>query len=397
MGHQDDQTPDTGLPPTEYYSASAVTAPYMDFQGYHAIPTTTVAQPWGNGYSFSNFSGMLTSPPFGSSYDDFSHIQSFGDVPSSSVHSPVSSATGSIATTQQWGSIAMSPMTAHSPDAFAYVGVEQDFELGYNPSHVYPVQDGQSGGTSRSKRKPEASDVQKHAPPPSKKTKNKGKAADAIEPKPKKKDHKREKELKSGSKSTGKKPSPSSNAVSSLPTPPSPNSPNHSKKLHSSHRRDKGGEDHTPPPSNASDELHDFGDRDEDYDDFDSDGLENPTQRERNRMAATKCRAKTKAAVTQLEIVERDASDRREVLNSEAAALRSEVLFLRNMVLEHHSCRCVDKQNYIRNASELLGRHGEHNPIWGKDGTGGDWAEYHQPDCEYSQVSPDDGHRDRRI
>jgi len=88
-------------------------------------------------------------------------------------------------------------------------------------------------------------------------------------------------------------------------------------------------------------------------------------------------------AITQLETDEREASDLRDALSTEAAALRSEVLVLRNMVLEHHSCRCVDKQNYSRNASELLGRSGGHNPIWGKDGIGGNWAEYHQPDCEY--------------
>jgi hypothetical protein len=78
-------------------------------------------------------------------------------------------------------------------------------------------------------------------------------------------------------------------------------------------------------------------------------------QRARNRVAATKCRAKTKAAIEKLEADERDASSRREALTAYAAILHDEIYRLRHELFRHNNCNCVLIQQYLR---YMAGRHG---------------------------------------
>lgn len=101
------------------------------------------------------------------------------------------------------------------------------------------------------------------------------------------------------------------------------------------------------------------------------------TPRERNRMAATRCRAKTKAVNMQLEEADQTISDRHSSLAAEVAALREQVVGLRTQLLEHGDCDCTPIQQYIQNAAELIGDTGGRHPIWGPDGRGGEWAVYH--------------------
>jgi len=402
MAHQDDQDPGTGLPPAEYYSTAVPAASYLaDDQGYQGT-VLPLSHAWGDGYHpGAEYLDPHGAPDFGS-YDDYSYNAPLDNGPATFIPSYASSAAGSSTTALQWGSVSMSPLTLQSPESVAFT---------YDHLNAPLEPAGQATETPRSKRKP----AQKDTSPPSKNTKKKGKAV-AVESKPKKK---KEAEPKAHSKSKGKKALPSSSSSSthaaaatkaaSIPTPSSLNpsddtivaSSSPANQVSSSHHRKKPTRHHSPPPSEVSYDHGDWEDDGEyDYDDYDDDddddggggggggGTGPPTQRERNRKAATKCRAKTKAAITQLEGEEREASDRRHTLSTEAAALRSEVLFLRDMVLEHHSCGCVDKQNYIRNAAELLGRSGGRNPIWGKDGSGDDWAGgFHLPGCEFVQAS----------
>ncbi|OAA65332.1 bZIP transcription factor, bZIP-1 [Niveomyces insectorum RCEF 264] len=102
-------------------------------------------------------------------------------------------------------------------------------------------------------------------------------------------------------------------------------------------------------------------------------------QRERNRVAATKCRAKTKAAISKLEEDERLVSDRRDTLSAEKSALMGEVLRLRMELLKHSHCQDdANIQNYLRNAARMIGESGGRNPIWGPDGSGTLWPTGHR-------------------
>lgn len=101
-------------------------------------------------------------------------------------------------------------------------------------------------------------------------------------------------------------------------------------------------------------------------------------QRERNRVAATKCRAKTKEAISRLEEHEKAVSDRREYLSAEKAALMNEVLALRLELLRHSKCPAdANIQNYLRNAAIMIGQTGGTHPIWGPDGSGRLWPVGH--------------------
>lgn len=59
---------------------------------------------------------------------------------------------------------------------------------------------------------------------------------------------------------------------------------------------------------------------------------------ERNRLAASKCRQKKKEHTQQLEIRYKEQSEKKELLVSEIARLRSEILSLKNEVLKHAQC-----------------------------------------------------------
>lgn len=94
-------------------------------------------------------------------------------------------------------------------------------------------------------------------------------------------------------------------------------------------------------------------------------------QRERNRMAATKCRAKSKAAISQLEEDERAVTEERNNLFAQKEVLVDEVLNLRMELIRHGHCVGDNNiQNYLQNAARTIGNSGGKNMIWGPDGNG---------------------------
>lgn len=77
-------------------------------------------------------------------------------------------------------------------------------------------------------------------------------------------------------------------------------------------------------------------------------------QKARNRQAATKCRLKTKAAITRLEEEEQAASERHAALADLAAGLKDEVYMLRNQLLLHTNCQCTLIRQYLENTAKAL-------------------------------------------
>ena len=71
----------------------------------------------------------------------------------------------------------------------------------------------------------------------------------------------------------------------------------------------------------------------------------------RNREAATRCRAKRKAAIATLQASEASASRDRELLRQTASALQDEVLALRRLVLDHAGCGVDYIESYIAGAA----------------------------------------------
>ena len=130
---------------------------------------------------------------------------------------------------------------------------------------------------------------------------------------------------------------------------------------------DRAGHRRAPPPTQFEADTPRWDSDDEPY----SDGPSPPlTQRERNRMAATKCRAKTKAATGRLALDQQTMADERDMLIVEADALRREALQLRMLVLQHHGCGCTDMQSYIRNSAHVVGESGGRAIIFGPNGCG---------------------------
>jgi len=80
------------------------------------------------------------------------------------------------------------------------------------------------------------------------------------------------------------------------------------------------------------------------------------SQRARNRVAATKCRAKTKAAINHLEANSKLVSEQREVLSRRVAMLRDEVLALKTELLKHSRFDCILIQQYLSNAAAQIGQ-----------------------------------------
>ncbi|KAK3939118.1 hypothetical protein QBC46DRAFT_438468 [Diplogelasinospora grovesii] len=74
----------------------------------------------------------------------------------------------------------------------------------------------------------------------------------------------------------------------------------------------------------------------------------------RNRVAASRYRAKTQAAFARLEADEREASQRREVLLACATQLRNEVLILKTELLKHAGCECPLIQRYLSRAAQQV-------------------------------------------
>ncbi|KAI0513309.1 hypothetical protein F5B22DRAFT_637244 [Xylaria bambusicola] len=74
-------------------------------------------------------------------------------------------------------------------------------------------------------------------------------------------------------------------------------------------------------------------------------------RRERNRVAARKCRQKAKQNIVGLQRRERDLSQQNTVLLSHVGNLREEILDLKNEILRHSECNSSVIQNYIANAA----------------------------------------------
>lgn len=78
-------------------------------------------------------------------------------------------------------------------------------------------------------------------------------------------------------------------------------------------------------------------------------------QRQRNRLAATKCRAKTKLAVAGLEATERALHAEHVELSRTVMDLRDEVLSLKNQLLLHANCNSEVIQQYLLNSARDIG------------------------------------------
>ncbi|KAH8754869.1 hypothetical protein F5883DRAFT_650346 [Diaporthe sp. PMI_573] len=74
----------------------------------------------------------------------------------------------------------------------------------------------------------------------------------------------------------------------------------------------------------------------------------------RNSMAARKCRAKTKAAVADLEATEKAMCTEHYRLSTTVTGLREEVLMLKNELLKHGNCDCEIIQQYLTNAAKKI-------------------------------------------
>ncbi|KAI8296411.1 bZIP transcription factor [Colletotrichum sp. SAR11_59] len=76
--------------------------------------------------------------------------------------------------------------------------------------------------------------------------------------------------------------------------------------------------------------------------------------RARNRQAAHKYRQKKQSGTEELQARESIASDMNKSLNSEAAFLRSEVLMLKHMILQHSDCGSAYIKKYISSMAQSL-------------------------------------------
>ncbi|KAI1383432.1 uncharacterized protein F4822DRAFT_77537 [Hypoxylon trugodes] len=73
--------------------------------------------------------------------------------------------------------------------------------------------------------------------------------------------------------------------------------------------------------------------------------------RERNRVAAHKCRQKAKQSMSDLQSRERELSQQNRVLQEHAGSLRDEILDLKDEILRHSECNSDIIQNYIAKAA----------------------------------------------
>ncbi|KAI1083122.1 hypothetical protein F5B20DRAFT_447427 [Whalleya microplaca] len=74
--------------------------------------------------------------------------------------------------------------------------------------------------------------------------------------------------------------------------------------------------------------------------------------RERNCIAARKCRTKAKQRMTELQERERKESQRNRLLSDYIETLRGEVVELKNEILRHSQCDSEIIQNYIQRAAQ---------------------------------------------
>ncbi|KAI1859867.1 hypothetical protein JX265_010316 [Neoarthrinium moseri] len=73
--------------------------------------------------------------------------------------------------------------------------------------------------------------------------------------------------------------------------------------------------------------------------------------REKNRMAASRCREKSKKLVDDLKKRERDLTAEKKVLKDCVAGLKDEVLSLKHEILRHGNCNCKYIENYLNTAA----------------------------------------------
>ena len=144
-------------------------------------------------------------------------------------------------------------------------------------------------------------------------------------------------------------PKPSAAAAASIPTPSS-SSPA------PSHAMTEGGPGRSRRRGHGQTEDGFIDDSDDEDGRQPAEASRRLTQRQRDRKAATKCRAKTKAAMDQLAVDEQAMADIREALSAEVTALREQALNLRMLVLQRHSCTCGQMQAYIRNSAGAVGK-----------------------------------------
>lgn len=86
-----------------------------------------------------------------------------------------------------------------------------------------------------------------------------------------------------------------------------------------------------------------------------SSGMSTDIGREKNRLAASKCRKKKKVEERQLEERRRMLQVQNTILQDSADALRSEVLMLKHEILRHSSCNFPPINSYIAGAAARVG------------------------------------------
>ena len=69
--------------------------------------------------------------------------------------------------------------------------------------------------------------------------------------------------------------------------------------------------------------------------------------RERNRIAANKCRQQKRARINELQVKEKDLISRKHYLNMVVEILRNELVVLRSKCLEHAGCGCESIREYL--------------------------------------------------
>ncbi|KAI1739888.1 hypothetical protein F4680DRAFT_420455 [Xylaria scruposa] len=90
-------------------------------------------------------------------------------------------------------------------------------------------------------------------------------------------------------------------------------------------------------------------------------GPRSQKKRNRNRLAAAKCRKKAKRGVDDLQQKERDLLRENKMLNAEAGLLREEVLQLKSEILRHSHCDSDYIHHYIQKAAKEIGAQAEDN------------------------------------
>ncbi|KAK7752616.1 hypothetical protein SLS62_005385 [Diatrype stigma] len=92
----------------------------------------------------------------------------------------------------------------------------------------------------------------------------------------------------------------------------------------------------------------------EEYQEEDGGKKRTLTYRERNRIAAHKCRQKNKQTIQELQQQEHDLAEKNRVLAAHVDHLKDEVLVLKSEILNHGNCEDELIQNYITKSAKKL-------------------------------------------